>query len=84
MEQSLTTAVVALWNSAVLRVAAFFETLEICFGIGGPTLDKIGAAWLVAEVNSNDILAVQLSLKVDKDVTIANLAFLDLYSAVSF
>jgi hypothetical protein len=81
MKKSLTTAVVALWNSAVLRVTAFFETLEIFFGIGWPAFDKIGAAWLVAEVHADDILAVKLALKVDKNVAIANFAFLDLQSA---
>lgn len=72
----LTSAVPALHNAAIIRESSISQTLEILFRVCGPAFFQVLAVRFVREIESSDILAIQLTLKIDERKDIEGLLFL--------
>lgn len=68
----LTTAVIALGNLSIVREASVLKALKVLFRVGGPAFLEVRALRLRAEVERNDVLAVQLALEVDQADAVAD------------
>jgi hypothetical protein len=68
----LTTAVIALGNLSIVREASVLKAFKVLFRVGGPAFLEVRALRLRAEVECNDILAVQLALEVDQADAVAD------------
>jgi hypothetical protein len=62
----LTIAVTALGNLSIVREASVLKALKVLLRVFGPAFFEVRALGLRAEVERNDILAVQLALEVDQ------------------
>jgi hypothetical protein len=50
----------------IVREASVLKALKVLVGVGGPAFLEVRALRLRAEVERNDMLAVQLALEVDQ------------------
>lgn len=62
----LTTAITALGDLSIVREASDLKALKVLFRVGRPAFLEVRALRLRAEVECNDILAVQLALEIDQ------------------
>lgn len=60
------TAITALGDLSIVREASDLKALKVLFRVGRPAFLEVRALRLRAEVECNDILAVQLALEIDQ------------------
>lgn len=73
---SLTSAIVAFGNLTVVRKTRVFEAFEVLLNRLRPALSEISTLRFGTEVESDDILAVELALEVDDAKTFPDRFFL--------
>lgn len=68
----LTATITALRDLTIVGKSRVSESDKILLRVGWPAFFEAGTLWLRVEIESHHVLAVQLSLKVDKTKSIAN------------
>lgn len=70
METIPTSAIMALWDTAIERKTCVGQALKVILSAGGPAALESSSRWLVGEVEAGNVLAIHAALEVDERVDV--------------